>query len=133
MITMVYKNVCDGHVGHYNLIDWRSWKLPRIARSSLSAESQACSECADSLLFACSFWKLFWLPELYVDNLSTPTLPHPPSLVIDAKALYDLLIKDEIQAACGTRPQDSNRNTGMSRQTTIRRFTHQTRDWTASG
>ena len=29
-------------------------------------------------------------------------LPHPPAHVVDAKALYDLLIKDEIQAALGS-------------------------------
>ena len=102
LISMVHHSVCSGETGHYNLVDWRSWKWPRIARSSLAAESQACSECADALMFACVFWKLLWIPEIPLDDVDTPVLAHPPCLVIDAKALYDLLTKDEIQAACGT-------------------------------
>ena len=75
--------------------------MPRVARSSLSAESQAASECADSLLFVTTFWKILWQPHLALEDEKTPVLVHPPSMVLDAKALYDLLTKDEIQAACG--------------------------------
>ena len=102
MITMVQSNVLSGSPGLYNLIDWRSWKLPRVARSSLAAESQACGECADALLFSTTFWKLLWNPTLQLEDLQTPKLPKDPAIVIDAKALYDLLTKDEIQAACGS-------------------------------
>ena len=31
LISMVHNSVCNGETGHYNLVDWRSWKLPRIA------------------------------------------------------------------------------------------------------
>ena len=101
LVTMVHKDVCQGHQGSYNMMDWRSWKLPRIARSSLSAESQACSEASDALLFCCTFWKLLWCPHLPLEDLQTPKLVYEPAMVIDVKALYDLLTKDEIQAACG--------------------------------
>ena len=102
LITMVQSNVTTGDSGVYNLVDWRSWKLPRVARSSLSAESQACGECADALLFSTTFWKLLWNPTLQLEDLQTPKLPRAPAIVIDAKALFDLLTKDEIQAACGS-------------------------------
>ena len=102
LITMVQSNVISGTAGVYNLVDWRSWKLPRVARSSLAAESQACGECADALLFSTTFWKLLWNPTCQLEDLQTPKLPKSPAIVIDAKALYDLLTKDEIQAACGS-------------------------------
>ena len=99
---MVNKSVTAGDEGKYNLIDWRSWKLARVARSSLSAESQATAEAADALLFTCLFWKLIFNPGLPIDHDSSAQLLHPPAHVVDAKALYDLLIKDEIQAALGS-------------------------------
>ena len=102
MVAMTNKKVADGMEGHYNIIDWRSWKLARVARSTLSAESQAASEAADALLFATTFWNLIWQPWLPWDKLTTAQIPVQPRLVIDAKALYDLLIKEEVQAANNT-------------------------------
>ena len=101
LVLMVHNSILHGATGKYNVIDWRSWRLQRVARSSLSAESQAASECADSLLFVTTFWKILWQPHLALEDEKTPVLLHPPSMVLDAKALYDLLTKDEIQAACG--------------------------------
>ena len=37
----VDKTVAKGEQGHYNVLDWRSWKLARVSRSTLAAESQA--------------------------------------------------------------------------------------------
>ena len=102
MVMMVNKDIQEGAEGHYNLMDWRSWKLARVARSTLSAESQAASEAADALLFATTFWTLIFKPWMPLDSLETPKLKHRPSLVVDAKALYDLLIKPEVQASSGT-------------------------------
>ena len=102
LLCMVNKAITAGAEGKYNLIDWRSWKLARVARSSLSAESQATAEGADALLFTCWFWRLIFNPGLPLDQDASAQLPHPPSHVVDAKALYDLLIKDEIQAALGS-------------------------------
>ena len=75
----------------------RAWHFrarpgPPVARRSLSAESQAASECADSLLFVSTFWKLLWRPTL-PEQEDTPVLAASPAIVIDAKALYDLLTK----------------------------------------
>ena len=102
LLCMVNRTITDGDEGRYNLIDWRSWKLARVARSSLSAESQATAEAADALLFACLFWRLIFNPQLPIDKDTSAQLLHPPAHVVDAKALYDLLIKDEIQAALGS-------------------------------
>ena len=98
---MVHKDVTKGCEGHYNLVDWRSWKLPRVARSSLSAEAQAASEAADTLLYTCIFWKLIWMPHLDLEAPATAHLPHRPCLIVDAKALYDLLTRLEAHAPGG--------------------------------
>ena len=99
---MVNKEVAGGEEGFYNVIDWRSWKLARIARSTLSAKSQAASEAADALLFTNTFWSLIWRPWQPLDRVETAQLPNSPKLVVDAKALYDLLIRPEVQANSGT-------------------------------
>ena len=101
LLCMVHHDVINGKEDNYNVLDWRSWKLARVARSSLSAESQAASESADALLFTCLFWNLIFHPHLPLEDSSSAQLRHRPAHVIDAKALYDLLTKDEIQASIG--------------------------------
>ena len=68
----------------------------------MSAESQGASEAADALLFASTFWNLVWSPWLPLDDVATAKLSGSPKLVVDAKALYDLLIKEEVQAGTGS-------------------------------
>ena len=100
LVAMVDKTVAKGEQGHYNVLDWRPWKLARVSRSTLAAESRAASEAADSLLF--------WRPWLPLDDLNTPKMKEEPHLIVDAKALYDLLSKREVQA-----------NSGSDKRTTI--------------
>jgi len=102
MLVMVSKKEAEGEEGWYNVLDWRSWKLLRVARSTLSAESQGASEAADALLFASTFWNFIWFCWLVLDNVDAAKLPNAPRLVVDAKALYDLLIKEEVQAGTGS-------------------------------
>ena len=101
MLVMVNKKVAEGEEGWYNVLDWRNWKLARVVRSTLSAESQGASEAADALLFASTFWNLIWSPWLVLDDVNTAKFLNIPRLVVDAKALYDLLIKEEVQAGTG--------------------------------
>lgn len=102
LVLMVNRQVAEGAEGHYNVLDWRSWKLARIARSTLSAEGQAASEAADSLLFTTTFWNLLWNPWLPLDAPTTAKMSVEPNLIVDAKALYDLLVRPEVQATSGT-------------------------------
>eukprot|EP00435_Cladocopium_sp_Y103_P035989 s155_g9.t1 len=101
LVLMVDSATAAGAEGHYNVIDWRSWKLERISRSTLAAESQAASEAANALLFTTTFWNLIWKPWLVLDDLKTAKM-NGSSLVVDAKALFDLLSKPEVQASSGT-------------------------------
>ena len=102
LLAMCHKDVADGKCeAHYNVLDWRSWKLPRVARSTLSAESQAASEAADSLMYTSLFWNMIFRALLPLDSVETGRLANSPKLIVDAKALYDILVKEEIQAATG--------------------------------
>jgi hypothetical protein len=51
---------------------------------------------ADSVVFTCTFWNLIWKPWLVLNDLQTPKMPVEPALIVDAKALYDLLVKPEV-------------------------------------
>ena len=101
LVAITHKDVTTGKPGPYVLVDWRSWKLPRVARSSLSAEAQAASETADILMYDIIFWQLIWHPDLPINDTAACQLTHPPCLVTDAKGLYDLLTKPELQPSSG--------------------------------
>ena len=55
LTMLVSKDVFDGTEGAYHIIDWRSSKLPRVARSSLGAEAQSASQACDNMDFVCRF------------------------------------------------------------------------------
>ena len=46
----------------YHIVDWRSYKLPRVARSSLSAEAQAAGGASDTAEFISRFWSIIFDP-----------------------------------------------------------------------
>lgn len=49
LIFLCSSKVMQGQVGSYALLDWNSFKLGRVCRSSLSAEAQACSAGVDAI------------------------------------------------------------------------------------
>ena len=111
-----HKSIKDGAALPYLLVDWRSWKLPRMPRSSLSAEAQAASETADAMMYNITFWQLIWHPTPASDDITACQLRNKPCIVTDAKALYDLLTKQELQP-----------NSAWSRQTNVCGTTRHTR------
>ena len=46
----------------YHLIEWRSFNLPRVARSSLSAEVRVFRQAADMVEFICRYWICLFSP-----------------------------------------------------------------------
>ena len=83
----------------YHIVDWRSFKLPRVARSSLSAEAQACGQSADIAEYICRFWAcLLRPPALLRDRMDEPSTL-APILITDAKALYDSYHKESLAGA----------------------------------
>ena len=48
---LVPESMFHGKESEYHVIDWKSSKLPRVARSSLGAEAQAVGQAADPVDF----------------------------------------------------------------------------------
>jgi len=86
---LVNKNALEAEEGDYHVWDWRSFKLPRVARSSLSAEAQAAGQASDALELCCRFWERLIKPQLSLRDLLGAPSSLKPVLVTDAKGLYD--------------------------------------------
>ena len=82
-----------GRPSKLNPIAWKAGRLPRVARSSLSAEIQAFSVAEEELMYT----RLQWLEMIGYDvplNHPTSILRHSPGiLVTDARSLYDVVQK----------------------------------------
>jgi len=85
----VPESTFHGTETEYHVIDWKSSKLPRVARSSLGAEAQAAGQATDSVDFICKFWDHLQLPNLSLEQLLRRPSDLRPTLITDAKALYD--------------------------------------------
>ena len=85
-----------GEAGPVSLVSWSTHKLKRVCRSSLGAEAQALAECEAEMFLI----RVLWQELLGKDvNLATPWVTSkktPAALVIDAKALYDMLMQKDI-------------------------------------
>ena len=51
LILAVPPKMFDGESAEYAFLDWKSWKLDRVSRSSLNAETQAAAPAVDVLSF----------------------------------------------------------------------------------
>ena len=81
----------DGSTQDYTILDWRSFKLPRVSRSSLNAESQACSAAMDALEYLLIFWEGCIRHDFQLRQVDDFTPEMASALVVDAQALYDSL------------------------------------------
>eukprot|EP00438_Fugacium_kawagutii_P005098 Skav221528 [mRNA] locus=scaffold1248:283612:287211:- [translate_table: standard] len=103
IVVLTSKRVLKGEKVGYSILSWRSFKLNRVCRSSLSAESQACATALDELMMVKT------MVALMLDPKADPTLPDTAAscgdsaIVIDAKALYDSLKKEGIGSAADKR------------------------------
>ena len=89
LIMLVAQQTFEGIESPYHLIDWKSSKLPRIARSSLGSESQAAGQAVDALDFCCRYWEHLLKPDLPLRSLMMEKSILKPVMITDAKALYD--------------------------------------------
>ena len=62
LILLTHKNAYEGVESPYHLFEWRSMRLPRVARSSLAAEVQAAAQAVDSTEFVVRFWQMMMDP-----------------------------------------------------------------------
>ena len=61
---LTHKEAFEGVETPYHVLDWKSMKLPRVARSSLAAEAQASGAAADNVEFIVRFWNELFNPQL---------------------------------------------------------------------
>ena len=92
----MHSKVLQGHMGQpYIILDWCSFKLPRISRSSLNSEAQACSAAMDALEYLTIFWHGCMVRDFDLRYLDTQDIAMQSAPVIDAKAFFDS-IKAEV-------------------------------------
>ena len=96
LIVLVNKKALEAEECDYHVWDWRSFKLPRVARSSLSAEAQAAGQATDALELCCRFWEHLLDPNLSLKELLDTQSSLQPCLVTDAKALYDSYHRESV-------------------------------------
>eukprot|EP00439_Symbiodinium_sp_Y106_P076064 s1070_g15.t1 len=78
---------------------WRSNKLARVARSSLAAEAQALSELEQEAMYARLTWSELLGGTGDPDRPVASAAKVNATLVIDSKAMYDVLEKGEIASS----------------------------------
>ena len=84
-------------LSRHNVLEWQSFKLPRIARSSLFAEAQSAATAVDGTGFVVCFWHMIFIPlDALKDTLQVKDPMLSPTFITDAKALYDSYHRDAI-------------------------------------
>ena len=97
-VLLAPKGILETREDVYHILDWRSFKLPRVARSSLAAESQAAGCAADATEFACRFFEHLIKPQLKLADLLKTTSILQPTMVTDAKSVYDSYHKESMSS-----------------------------------
>ena len=84
LLMLATKEILDGQATNYIILDWQSFRLPRVSRSSLNAESQ-------HVLLRWTVWNMIQgcLNADYTLQSPGKWVINKPALVVDAKALYD--------------------------------------------
>ena len=103
ILVMTSRKALKGESVPYNIVGWRSFKLNRVCRSSLSAESQACSVSLDELVMVKTLAALMFNSTLDPRADATAAGFGASAIVIDAKGLYDALRKDGIGSGADKR------------------------------
>lgn len=102
IIMLTDKSVLHGKKAKYSIASWKSFKLPRVCRSSLSAESQAMAGALEEVLMVKLFLKMLMNPGLSVQQAQMK-LDMPCAVITDCKALYDTIRRENIQTSLDKR------------------------------
>eukprot|EP00435_Cladocopium_sp_Y103_P038910 s4100_g10.t1 len=97
-IVLTDKRVLRGEKCKFCTVAWRSFKLPRVCRSSLSAESQSMASALEETLLVKLFLKMILEPKLTIDE-AQKSFNMDTAVVTNCKALYDLLQRDGMQSS----------------------------------
>eukprot|EP00435_Cladocopium_sp_Y103_P037857 s79_g10.t1 len=99
LVVLAPKEILKGEATNYVILDWRNFRLPRVSRSSLNAESQACAAAMDSLEYTRTLLQGCLNANYTLQNPGEWVIPET-ALVVDAKVLYDS-IKAEVPQLSG--------------------------------
>ena len=92
---LMEKSVLQGSKTPFHVISWSSRKLKRVARSSTSAESQMCANALDLQFCKLSFLEMESKDPVSLRNADQHLQSLPSCLVVDAKNIYDGIVKIE--------------------------------------
>jgi len=97
IIGFAHKKMLEkGEAGPISLVSWSTHKLKRICRSSLGAEAQALAECEAEMFLIRVLWQELLGKEVNLKAPEQTAKQTPAAVVIDAKALYDMLMQKDI-------------------------------------
>ena len=91
LVVLTHRKAIQGEECPCVVLDWRSYRLPRVSRSSLNAEAQACAGAMDAMEYLMTFWQGCFDVAFELRNPGETGRIQESALVIDAKALYDSL------------------------------------------
>ena len=86
-----------------SIVGWRSFKLPRVCRSSLAAECQACSTALEELMMAKLFLQLLKNPCSSLREARDQLHGEECAMVTDCKGLFDAVKRETVQQATDKR------------------------------
>ena len=93
VIGLADPKITQGHRSAVGLISYGSGKLGRVARSSLSAEVQSLTRTEDETYICRLLWAELLGRDVDLNNIDATVRTVATSLVIDAKSIYDCLVK----------------------------------------
>ena len=85
--------ITEGRPSQINMVSWKSGKLPRVARSSLSAEIQAFSIAEEELMYIRLQWLEFIGHDIPMHDPASLVQKSHGVMVTDARSLYDIIWK----------------------------------------
>ena len=100
---VVPKEALEGKKVPASTVSWRSFKLPRVCRSSLGAECQALSTALEELMMVKLFLLKIQFPEMNLKEMQTRVNLERSAVITDCKALYDGMKRESIQQAADKR------------------------------
>ena len=103
VIMVVPKEALSGKKVPASTVSWRSFKLPRVCRSSLGAECQALSTALEELMMVKLFLLKIQFPELNLKEMQEKVNLEQSAVITDCKALYDGMKRESIQQAADKR------------------------------
>ena len=101
LICATTPGMLDGENSPVTPISWRSAKLARVSRSSLAAETQAASEAEEELMMIRLQWREISGHDVRISKPGQEIRRVRGALVTDAKSLYDVLRKEDLNSSAG--------------------------------